>query len=136
MVHGGMDFHFCHGNASVRYFSVNLTYLVTKNHNISSRGQKLKNPQPYFRRRCKLHWRVLFLRNHKLVSSFKSPKVHQKRWLTLFFSQNGHISMAYSNIEHCRLQNNLQKQSFLPKNWLKWLKIRENPISRQKFLIR
>ena len=67
-VHGDMDFHFCHGSVSKCFFSVNLTYLVTKNHSISSTGQKLKKPQAYFRRRCKLHLRVTFLRSRKLVS--------------------------------------------------------------------
>ena len=37
--------------------------------------------------------------------------------------QNCHISIAIWNIEHHWLQYHLQKQPFLAKNWLKWLKM-------------
>ena len=46
VVHGDMDFHFCLQNVSVRFFSVHLTYLMSKNHSMC-RGRKLKLPQPF-----------------------------------------------------------------------------------------
>ena len=51
-------------------------------------------------------------------------------WLIPYFKQNRRrIFIAIWNIDQSSLQYQLHKQPFLAQNWLKWLKIKENPIS-------
>ena len=51
VVHRDMNFHFCCQNVKGTLFSVELTYVMMKNHSMSSRGQKLRKSQLHFRER-------------------------------------------------------------------------------------
>ena len=59
-----------------------------------------------------------------------------RSWFTPHFDQNRYISIVDGNIENSRLHYDLQNQPFLAKKWLKWLKMGENTISRERHIVR
>ena len=72
----------------------------------------------------------------KMVKNTISWQWHNaRRWLTPHSSQSRDIYIEDYKREHAGLQYHLES-AILAKNWLKWLKMEENTISRQRNISR
>ena len=56
--------------------------------------------------------------------------------MTPHFNQNQYISVVDWNIENSRLHCHPENQPFLPKKWLKWLKVGKNTICQECHIVR
>ena len=81
VVHRDMDFHFCHQKVNGTVFSVQLSYLMVKNHNKSSRWQDLRKSHAYFVGRCGRHWWIPFLSNPTALIEIDHWMRSSRSWL-------------------------------------------------------